>query len=227
MADRKSAIYTVANILNGVSLAASIVLLVSISWEVADREDDILSTWYRGLQLVVCSIFFVTALFRLLIPQYRREHWFRDTIFAIASIPYINILDWSGVELLNRSERIVAFAPVIISIMATVVILEWLIEGRKRRLMAAYILTVTMFTYISALLFYDCEMGINEKLHSFGDALWWAWMNVTTVGAEIFPVTAIGKVICVLLPVVGMMFFPIFTIYVTNMYDIKHPKQGE
>ena len=46
-------------------------------------------------------------------------------------------------------------------------------------------------------------------------------MNVTTVGAAIFPVTAVGKVLAVLLPALGMMFFPIFTIYVTNMYDIK------
>ena len=32
-------------------------------------------------------------------------------------------------------------------------------------------------------------------------------MNVTTVGAAIFPVTAVGKVVCVLLPIVGMIFF--------------------
>ena len=42
-------------------------------------------------------------------------------------------------------------------------------------------------------------------------------MNVTTVGAEIFPVTAVGKVVCVLLPSLGMMMFPIFTIYVTDL----------
>ena len=221
MAERKTAVYATANVLNTVSLAASVVLLVSISIEVADRADDLLSERYRVLQLVVCSIFFVTAIFRLLIPEYRRRHWFRDTLFALASIPYINILEWSGVELHGRYERVVAFAPVVISVMATVVILEWLIDGRKRRLMAAYILTVIMFTYISALLFYDCEMGVNRRLNGFGDALWWAWMNVTTVGAEIFPVTAIGKVICVVLPVVGMMFFPIFTVYISDYYDRK------
>ena len=221
MAERKTAVYATANVLNTVSLAASVVLLVSISIEVADRADDLLSDRYRVLQLVVCSIFFVTAIFRLLIPEYRRRHWFRDTLFALASIPYINILEWSGVELHGRYERVVAFAPVVISVMATVIILEWLIDGRKRRLMAAYILTVIMFTYISALLFYDCEVGINSSLKSFVDALWWAWMNVTTVGAEIFPVTAIGKIVCVLLPVVGMMFFPIFTVYISDYYDRK------
>ena len=43
-------------------------------------------------------------------------------------------------------------------------------------------------------------------------------MNMTTVGAEIFPVTAIGKVICVILPIIGMAMFPVFTVYVTSLY---------
>ena len=58
-------------------------------------------------------------------------------------------------------------------------------------------------------------------LTDYGDALWWAWMNVTTVGAAIFPVTAVGKVVCVLLPIVGMIFFPIFTVYISQYYTGK------
>ena len=52
----------------------------------------------------------------------------------------------------------------------------------------------------------------------FGDAIWWASMNLTTVGANIFAVTAIGKILTVLLPTLGMMMFPIFTVYVTQIY---------
>lgn len=221
MSDSKKTLYNIVNILNSISLVASIALLVGISFEVTSSQKSEFSMWYRSLQLTVCGIFFTTAIFRLLIPKYREQHWLRDTIFAMASIPYIDILRWSGAELSNSSIRLLAFAPILISIMATSVILEWLIEGKKKRLMAAYILTVTMFTYISALVFYDCEMDINSHLKSFGDALWWAWMNVTTVGAAIFPVTTVGKVVCVILPVVGMMFFPIFTVYVSDYYDKK------
>ena len=221
MGSSNSILYRIANLFNTISLAASIVLLVGISFEVTGREKSGFADWYRTLQLIVCSIFFATALFRLMIAQYRHKHWLRDLLFAVASIPYMDILEWSGANLEHSSVRILAFAPVLISIMATVVILEWLIEGKKRRLMAAYVLTVTMFTYISALLFYDCEMGVNSHLKTFGDALWWAWMNVTTVGAAIFPVTTVGKVVCVLLPIVGMMFFPIFTVYVSDYYDRK------
>jgi voltage-gated potassium channel len=221
MTKSNEALYRIANAFNYISLASSIVLLISISFEVTRGDRDILSVWYRAVQLAVCSVFFATALFRLITPQYRRKHWLRDTIFALASIPYIDILQWSGISTIQSHQRLIAFIPVLISIMATIVILEWLIEGKRQRLMAAYVLTVTMFTYISALLFYECEIGVNSHLQRFGDALWWAWMNVTTVGAQIFPVTTIGKVVCVLLPIMGMLFFPIFTVYISGYYDKK------
>lgn len=89
---------------------------------------------------------------------------------------------------------------------------------RRNRIFWAYIFTVVVFTYLSALVFYDYEVGVNTKLTGFGNALWWAWMNVTTVGAQIFAVTAIGKIVTVLLPSLGMMFFPIFTTYILDRY---------
>ena len=48
---------------------------------------------------------------------------------------------------------------------------------------------------------------------------------LTTVGAEIFAVTAIGKVITILLPTLGMMMFPIFTTYILQEYT--HKKESD
>ena len=207
-----------ADLLNGATLVASIVLLGAISIEVTQGDRTQFSAWYRALHLGVCCIFFAAAVVRLSIGEYRRRHWLRDTLFALACIPYINIAAWLGIALPHGLLRLVAFAPILISLLATTIIIEWLIEGRTKRLMAAYTLTVLLFTYIAALIFYDYEIGRNESLHTFGDALWWAWLNVTTVGAPIVAVTTIGKVVGIVLPVVGMMFFPIFTVYVADYY---------
>lgn len=221
MATQHKILDSVANALNTISLAASIMLIMAMSAEVMQNERTNFSEWYRNMQLVICIIFLLTALFRLSVPDLRRRHWLRDCIFVLISIPYINIFHWMHISLPIKAVRIIAFAPIIVSIMATAVIIEWMIEGHKKRLMAAYILTVTLFTYISALIFYDYEASINPALHGFGDALWWSWMNVTTVGAPFSPVTSIGKVVCVALPIVGMLFFPILTIYISDLYDRK------
>ncbi|MDE5901588.1 MAG: potassium channel family protein, partial [Muribaculaceae bacterium] len=49
------------------------------------------------------------------------------------------------------------------------------------------------------------------------NALWWAAMDMTTVGSNIVAVTPVGMVLSVLLAALGMMLFPIFTVYVTNL----------
>ena len=43
-------------------------------------------------------------------------------------------------------------------------------------------------------------------------------MNMTTVGAAIFPVTTVGKVLSVLLPASGMLMLPLFTIYISDLF---------
>lgn len=139
-------------------------------------------------------------------------------LFLLISIPYLNILNWIGVDMSADMAHVIGFIPILRVWARHDDYRRLARQGRSKRLLAAYLITVVMFTYIAALIFFDYEMGVNPKLTNFGNALWWAWMNVTTVGAEIFPVTAIGKIVCVLLPSVGMMFFPIFTVYVSQYY---------
>ena len=54
-------------------------------------------------------------------------------------------------------------------------------------------------------------------VNGYGDALWWAFMDVTTVGSNIIAQTVTGRVLSVLLAALGMMMFPIFTVYVTSL----------
>ena len=94
-----------------------------------------------------------------------------------------------------------------------------MLDGAVAKIFGAYVLTIVGVTYLAALMFYDYEIDVNDELRNFGNALWWSAMNATTVGSSIIPVTIAGKFLSVLLPVIGMMFFPIFTIYVTDIYN--------
>lgn len=62
---------------------------------------------------------------------------------------------------------------------------------------------------------------------SYGKALWWAFMNVTTVGSNIVPKTATGEVLCVVLAAAGMMLFPIFTAYITARFQPHRQKKQD
>lgn len=65
---------------------------------------------------------------------------------------------------------------------------------------------------LSSALFYFIERGVNEKVMRFIDALWWGFATATTTGyGDITPVTDLGKLIGILLMLIGTAIFAMFT----------------
>ena len=208
------------------TVLAGIALLVGLSVEIIGGDHTHFSRPYLVVQFVVCIVFLWDFFGRWAAAEYRGRFFGRHLFYLLISIPWLNIIGWCGVHLTHDWGVVVGLLPLLRAFVAMAIIVRWLVDGtRIRRMLAAYVFTVVVFTYISALVFFDYEIGVNPKLDNFGNALWWAWMNVTTVGAAIFPVTVVGKVTCILLPSLGMMFFPIFTTYVLQEYT--HKKETE
>lgn len=202
-----------------INLVAGVALIVGVSIEVLTGNHHTYSEWYLWLQLAVCVIFLIDFGSVLTRGPMEGRCYMCNVLLLLISIPYLNILHWIDAVPERGVALVVGALPLLRAFVAMGVVVWWFIGGRVNRIFAAYLFTVFCFTYLAALIFYDYEVGVNERLHGFGNALWWAWMNVNTAGAAIFPVTAIGKVLAVLLPSLGMMFFPIFTIYVTQLYS--------
>ena len=69
------------------------------------------------------------------------------------------------------------------------------------------------------LVFYHVEAGVNPKIQSVFDALWWGFVTVTTVGyGDIVPVTATGQVVALVLMVTGVTFFIAFTAVLVSVF---------
>jgi len=65
---------------------------------------------------------------------------------------------------------------------------------------------------IASLLLYHFEKGINPKINTWLDTLWWAVATVTTVGyGDISPVTTFGKIIGIFMMIVGTAIFWCYT----------------
>lgn len=212
-----------ADWLGVLKMLAGMTLLVALSWEILAGDHRQLSATYLTIQFFVCVIFLYDFLLRLLQAEQRGRFFVRHLFYLLISVPYLTLISWTGVRMTHDWGILVGLAPMLRAFLAMGVIVQWMVARGNRMawLFGAYLFTVVVFTYLSALVFYDYEVLVNPKLEGFGNALWWAWMNVTTVGAEIFPVTAVGKVVCVLLPSLGMMFFPIFTTYILQEYAVK------
>src|SRR6476661_6774991 len=77
----------------------------------------------------------------------------------------------------------------------------------------AYVLGVVALVILtSAVGFYAAENGTNPNLHSLADAFWWSIVTVTTIGyGDIYPVTALGRVVGAFLMFAGIGALGIFT----------------
>jgi voltage-gated potassium channel len=71
------------------------------------------------------------------------------------------------------------------------------------------------------LLFEDNTKGSN--IHSYGDALWWAIVTVTTVGyGDRYPVTPGGRIVAVVLMLVGIGLIGVLTATVASVFVKEH-----
>lgn len=65
---------------------------------------------------------------------------------------------------------------------------------------------------LSGTMFYFLEMGVNPTIHSFFDAVWWSFSTATTTGyGDITPATIPGKILGILLMLMGTALFAMYT----------------
>ncbi len=208
-------------VFNLLTLAGSILILLSLSYDIIYTKQYRLQPGLLELQFIVCLVFMADFFLNVSVAYDRKRFLKRNWLLLVVSLPYLNILQWSGVEL-DKSVYIVFKSLPLIRGMFGIYLVIWSVSSNKSQtLLLSYLFCLLELTYLCSLLFYAYETGRNENLKGFGDALWWAGMNVTTVGAELFAVTAIGKTMSVILPGLGMLMFPIFTVYITNFFQSR------
>ncbi|MDE5922439.1 MAG: potassium channel family protein, partial [Muribaculum sp.] len=128
----------------------------------------------------------------------------------------LNILQLFHFEFTSQELYFVRFIPLARGALALAIVIGYMTSNRLSSLFKSYLVIVIMVIYFSSLIFLNCEHPVNDMVPNYGAALWWACMDATTIGSDIYPVTVIGKILGVVLAALGMLMFPLFTVYITN-----------
>ena len=89
-------------------------------------------------------------------------------------------------------------------------------------------MTLSLFgnsvVFLFAGIIYFLERNVNEKMATFIDALWWSFSTTSTVGyGDVVPITVMGKLIGILLMLIGVAIFAIYTaLFARAILDDKH-----
>ena len=221
---RKKGIFILLHIL---ILALSVLLIVMISIDTFQGVQFYTQSKFQKWQFWICVVFMADFFIELILSDRRWHYLATHFIFFFVAIPYQAIIYHYGWNISRELDYVIRYMPLIRGGYAMAIVVGWFTSNRATGLFFSYIITLISTVYFASLTFYLFEHGVNPLVHKYKDALWWAAMDVTTVGSNIVAVTGVGRVLSVLLAALGMMMFPIFTVYVTNLLTKRNQNAEE
>ena len=207
-------------------LILSVFLVVRISLDTFHNEAFYLENKFLKFQFWICIVFLFDFFVEFFLAQNKWRYIRNRFIFFLVSIPYNSIISFYGWHFSPQLTYAIHYIPLIRGGYAMSIVVSWFTYNRATGLFISYLATLIFTVYFASLAFYVFEHHVNPLVKDYQDALWWACMDATTVGSNIVAVTPVGRILSVLLAALGMMMFPIFTVYVTNLLT-RNKKQGE
>ena len=204
-------------------LALCVVALGAILAQNAFRLDPEIERILEYADLAICVAFlvdFFVTLWRA--PdrwRYLRTWGWLD---LISSIPTLDVARWGRLARLARLLRILR------ALRATRVLSKAMMQQRRQStsFAAAFIAFLLILGASTAVLHFETEEGANIK--SAGDAVWWAFTTITTVGyGDRFPISTAGRVIAVLLMTAGVGLFGVFSASLAAWFLVPEGEAAE
>lgn len=201
---------------NYMVMILSIIMIVWISIDTFEKKDLLQDYHYMTFQFWVCIVFIMDFFVELFCSEDKKHTLKSRLFFLILSIPYLNIVNQLGLQLSADALYFIRFIPLARGALAMSIVIGYLSSNAVSSLFIRYITIMILTAYFCSLIFFQREYGVNPEVTSYGDALWFTMMNLVTVGCNISPVTVAGKIVAVVLPITGMIMFPLFTVYLTD-----------
>ena len=213
------------DILHIIIILLSVFLIICISVDTFNNISFLTEGSYMKIQLWVCLFFLFDFVLELILSDRKWHFISTHFIFLIISIPYLSIIEHYQITFSPEVNYLIRFIPLIRGGYALATVVSWLTKNKISGLFVSYITILIAIVYFASLMFFVLEHKVNPQVLNYSDCLWWAFMNVTTVGSNIYAQTGVGRILSVILAALGMMMFPIFTVYITNIVEMKNKKR--
>lgn len=197
-------------------LLLSAALIIFISYDTFAHIPFLKNQTYMTFQFWVCIAFLVDFFMELYFAPSKRVYMSRRWFFLLISIPYLNIIEFFDVQFADSTLYFIRFIPLIRGAYSLAMVVGYFSSNRAFTILAQYAFILLAAIYFMSLIFFYEEREVNPQVVTYWDSLYWAFLNVTTVGSSISAVTIIGKIGTVAMAMAGMMMLPLFTVYVTD-----------
>ena len=177
-------------------IGAAIVFLIAYAVEILGPQTDPLQSIIGIVLWIVWAFFAVDYIVSLVLAEHRGRWFVRHLLdLLIAVLPML------------RPLRLMRFLTILAMVQKGA-------GSALRGRVAIYAVGATALTiFVAALAVLDAEQGApGANISDFGEAIWWAFTTITTVGyGDYYPVTVVGRIVAVALMVGGIALIGVVT----------------
>lgn len=197
----------------------SLLLIALITLDTLKNVSFLADTTYLKVQFWCCLFFIADVLIEMLFST-KKLHYLRSHIlFLLISVPYLNIIHHFGIPVDPHIQYLLKFVPMIRAAYVFTIVTGATTSSKWiKNMLVTYMIVLIVGVYFCSLTFFVAEKGVNPGVPDYWSSLQWSIMSLTTAGCSIHAMTLTGRVLGVVLSAVGLIFFPIFTVFLTNNY---------
>lgn len=161
----------------------------------------------------VCIVFIYDFFVRLYKAESKASFLKWGWIDLVSSIPMFEALRW------GRLIRVIRILRILRAFRSTKILLSYIFQNRAQGTFATVALISIILVLFSSIAILNLENAPESNIKTPADALWWAFVTITTVGyGDKFPVTHEGRFIAALLITAGVGLFGTFTAYIASHF---------
>lgn len=195
-----------------IAVLSVFVLLIMFIDTVAEIDEET-SMLFNYLDFGICMIFLGDFIYRFYKAPSKLQFMKWGWIDLLSSIPNLDIFRYGRLFRLIRIIRLFRAFPD----------LKAFINGLFSNKSYGTIVSVSLLTMVivlsSSIFILKAENAPNSNIRSAEDAIWWAFVTVTTVGyGDLYPVTSIGRLTAVAVMTCGVGLFGTFTALVASWF---------
>ncbi|AIG30015.1 ion transporter [Flavobacterium psychrophilum] len=161
----------------------------------------------------ICLIFFIDFVVRFFKAKNKLKFMRWGWIDLVSSIPVINYFR------AGRLLRLIRLLRVIRAFRSSKQLVNHVFKNKAKGTFTSVSIFAILLIIFSAIAILQVENTKEGNIKSAEDAIWWAYVTITTVGyGDKFPVTTEGRLIAVVLMTAGVGLFGTFTAYASSWF---------
>ncbi len=170
----------------------------------------------RLLQLfdfAICIVFFIDFCIQFYQAEDKLKFMRWGWIDLVASIPMVDAFR------VGRLLRVIRLLRIIKAFKTLKEFIDSFYADKAQGTLNSAAIVVILMLIFSSITILQVETAPDSNILTAGDALWWTFVTITTVGyGDYFPVTLTGRIIAAILMITGIGMFGTFTAYVASWF---------